>query len=92
MGAHHRTVVQGPQAQWVPAACWCTLEQSARLAEVSQRASAAAIAQLALQVLPRPLARAQELMGEEVADARVAEAWMEMTGACSDQPVETSLC
>lgn len=54
--------------------------------------SAAAIAQLVVQVLPQSLATAQELMTEQVADARIAEAWLEMTGAHSERLVETSLC
>lgn len=35
---------------------------------------------------------AQELMTEQVADVRIAEAWLEMRGAHSEQLVETSLC
>lgn len=54
--------------------------------------SAAAITQLVVQVLPQSLAMAQELMTEQVADVRIAEAWLEMRGAHSEQLVETSLC
>ena len=52
--------------------------------------SAAARAQLAVQVLPQSLATAQELMTEQVADARIAGAWLEVRGARSEQLVETS--
>lgn len=38
------------------------------------------------------LAITQELMTEQVADVRIAEACLEMRGACSEQLVEASLC
>lgn len=55
-------------------------------------ATTAAIAQLVAQVLPQSLAAAQELMMEQVADVRIAEAQLEMRGAHLNQLVKTSLC
>lgn len=74
------------------AARWPILEQLVGWQRHPCSATTAAIAQLVAQVLPQSLAAAQELMMEQVADVRIAEAWLEMRGAHLEQLVETSLC
>lgn len=78
-GARHCILAWGLPAQRVcwphPSARWRSwLGWQRRPSSVS----AAATAQLVVQVLPQSLATAQELMTEQVADARIAEAWLEL--------------